>query len=256
MSTSLGQKIRYFRKRAGLSQMELELEIGASNGSLSRIESGETNPMKETLEKISRTLGLTLKEINYLDGPLSNLPSIEENNEAIFEAQDYFKKRGVLAYIIDDRWRFVSTSDTFAKIFKFSKEDRDKVIGKTIIDVLLDEDLKVKKFFPENEYADLLYYQLLRYYLEVGFMEDDETFKHSLQLINNSPLANDIWNTVKTKGKISEAYEVNKKIINLNLFGIKLPLYLTRESLHKYPRFEIIEFFPMNILTKSLSKLL
>jgi len=54
----LGQKIRNFRIRAGKSQMDLELEIGASAGSLSRIENGEVNPTKETLLKIANELHL------------------------------------------------------------------------------------------------------------------------------------------------------------------------------------------------------
>jgi|GEM_PF-2564083 len=65
---TLGQKIRQFRKRAGLSQFELELEIEASQGSLSRIESGRTNPTKETIVDISKTLKLDKKETASLFG--------------------------------------------------------------------------------------------------------------------------------------------------------------------------------------------
>ncbi len=63
---SLGQKIKKFRKRAGLSQMELELEIGASPGSISRIENGQVNPTKETIITIAEILKLTNTEIAYL----------------------------------------------------------------------------------------------------------------------------------------------------------------------------------------------
>ena len=43
---TLGNKIRAFRERAGLSQMQLELEIEMSPGSLSRIENNQVNPTK------------------------------------------------------------------------------------------------------------------------------------------------------------------------------------------------------------------
>ena len=66
----LGQKIRNFRKRANKSQMDLELEIGAAPGSLSRIENGEVNPTKETLMKIGDALQLNTTEI-------ANLQNIE-----------------------------------------------------------------------------------------------------------------------------------------------------------------------------------
>ncbi|MEO6729411.1 MAG: helix-turn-helix domain-containing protein [Candidatus Dojkabacteria bacterium] len=62
----LGQKIRNFRKRANKSQMDLELEIGASPGSLSRIENGEVNPTKETLLKIGKALELSTSQIASL----------------------------------------------------------------------------------------------------------------------------------------------------------------------------------------------
>lgn len=56
--TKIGEKIRNFRKRSGKSQFELELEIEASPGSMSRIESGQVNPTKETLRKIIEALEL------------------------------------------------------------------------------------------------------------------------------------------------------------------------------------------------------
>ncbi len=65
---SIGQKIREFRKRSKLSQLDLEIEIDASPGSISRIESGDTNPTKETIHKIGEVLKLTAEETAYLLG--------------------------------------------------------------------------------------------------------------------------------------------------------------------------------------------
>jgi transcriptional regulator with XRE-family HTH domain len=59
---SLGQKIAYYRKRAGLSQLQLELEIAAGQGSISRIENGQVNPTKETLVNIIKVLNLNAFE--------------------------------------------------------------------------------------------------------------------------------------------------------------------------------------------------
>lgn len=55
---TLGEKIRKFRKRAGMSQLDLEVAIGAAAGSISRIENGEVNPTKETLSRIANSLSL------------------------------------------------------------------------------------------------------------------------------------------------------------------------------------------------------
>lgn len=63
---SLGQKIKKFRIQAGISQLKLETLIGASPGSISRIESGKVNPSKETIIDIAKALELETKEIAYL----------------------------------------------------------------------------------------------------------------------------------------------------------------------------------------------
>ncbi len=65
---TLGQKIRRYRKRAGMSQLSLELAIEASPGSLSRIENGKVNPTKETLVDIARVLKLETRGIASLFG--------------------------------------------------------------------------------------------------------------------------------------------------------------------------------------------
>jgi transcriptional regulator with XRE-family HTH domain len=63
MDNTVGEKIKKFRKRAGVSQFELELRINASPGSISRIESGQINPTKETLLKVVEALGLVSLEV-------------------------------------------------------------------------------------------------------------------------------------------------------------------------------------------------
>ncbi len=77
MNSTVGQKIKNFRKRAGKSQFELELDIDASPGSISRIESGEVNPTKETLRKIIEALDLKGLEAGALfDLDFDELPKM------------------------------------------------------------------------------------------------------------------------------------------------------------------------------------
>jgi len=58
----IGNKLREYRIRANVSQLQLELSIGASTGSISRIENGFVNPSKETLLKIAEVLNLNFLE--------------------------------------------------------------------------------------------------------------------------------------------------------------------------------------------------
>ena len=52
-------KIAKYRKKAGLTQIELAEKIGASQSALSRWESGKETPSMEILEKIAETLEIT-----------------------------------------------------------------------------------------------------------------------------------------------------------------------------------------------------
>lgn len=78
---SLGEKIRNFRKRADMSQLDLEMTIDAANGSISRIEGNDVNPSKETLVKIIQALNLNLYdaadlfELNVHQDPVDRIIS-------------------------------------------------------------------------------------------------------------------------------------------------------------------------------------
>jgi transcriptional regulator with XRE-family HTH domain len=63
-----GKLIKQFRKRSGITQMELELRIGAAFGTISRVENGVTNPTKETLLAIAIALKLSALETALLFG--------------------------------------------------------------------------------------------------------------------------------------------------------------------------------------------
>lgn len=65
-SLTIGEKICFYRKRAGMSQLGLEIAIGAAQGSISRIENNWINPTKQTLEKIISVLDLSAFEASDL----------------------------------------------------------------------------------------------------------------------------------------------------------------------------------------------
>ncbi|KXK26781.1 MAG: Helix-turn-helix motif protein [candidate division WS6 bacterium OLB20] len=100
MSESVGDKIRTYRKRAGVSQLDLEMAIGASPGSLSRIENGVNNPTKETILKIADHLSLSDLELGDLFGIVFDTPSkllnIINNLEGILNTDE------LLQYAVDE----------------------------------------------------------------------------------------------------------------------------------------------------------
>jgi transcriptional regulator with XRE-family HTH domain len=74
---TLGEKIKKYRTRSKLSQLDLELEINTSPGRISKIENGKINPDKETIIAISKALELKTPEIASLFGiELLNVKSL------------------------------------------------------------------------------------------------------------------------------------------------------------------------------------
>jgi transcriptional regulator with XRE-family HTH domain len=109
---TLGQKIKQFRKRAALSQFDLELEIGASHGHISKIEKGHKNPEKETIIDIAYALklntfeiaslfGIDLSDINHLFAETTEILSTHKLNEVLDRTvDDLIFKMGYLASMI------------------------------------------------------------------------------------------------------------------------------------------------------------
>lgn len=92
-SIIIGRRLKYFRQRAKLSQMELELKMDAAFGTVSRIESGRVNPSKESIYKITNILNLNNFELDYLTGITAKPASKEEIEAAKLEVKDFFIRK-------------------------------------------------------------------------------------------------------------------------------------------------------------------
>ena len=56
----LGDQVRHFREARGMSQAELARRLGTSQSAIARLEAGGVDPKLETLERVSRALGVEL----------------------------------------------------------------------------------------------------------------------------------------------------------------------------------------------------
>jgi transcriptional regulator with XRE-family HTH domain len=63
---TVGERIRFYRKRAELSQVQLEILAGIATGTITRIERNAIDPTKETIAKIGVALSLDTREMAYL----------------------------------------------------------------------------------------------------------------------------------------------------------------------------------------------
>ena len=63
INKQLGMRIKYLRSQRKWSQEDLALEAGVNKNYLSDLERGSRNPTVKVLDKIAKSLGITLEEL-------------------------------------------------------------------------------------------------------------------------------------------------------------------------------------------------
>jgi len=81
----IGEKLRYYRKKLGLTQKELGDKSGVSYASISDYEKGKAVPRRETLMKLSEALGVGTSELETLELNEKEIES-EEKELKLFKA--------------------------------------------------------------------------------------------------------------------------------------------------------------------------
>lgn len=255
MSTDkLGQRLNYFRKRAGISQFDLELKLGLSSGVISRIQSGKVNPTKETLLAIASVLKMNSNEIDYVMGRTSTPATDDEIALAYEEVGTSMESK--LSYIVDERWRLCKISKKFGKLMGLTDEEFKQLDKKVVIELMIDPKYKIIEKLDPNSIEDIMRKNLKLYYLWVGYMEDDEIFNATVNTINSFPLSKKIWKEITSKNSIK--YElISGKTVNFKLFNkFDIPLIFTYERLLVNSRFEYVEYRPASQFMGIISKLL
>lgn len=256
LSSKTGKKIRYFRERVNESQLNIELAMNASPGTLSRIENGQTNPTKETLLKISRYLKLNRLETAYLLGDTDKPSSIEEINEVRDRLKEYFGKKDVVAYLTDDRYRLVAASKGIQQLMDVSPEHLKKLLGESLIKILMDDSLGIKKFVADDEYKTILKNLIYRYYVEVGFMICDEKNLETIEFILHNSEAKKYWEeSHKDYLENKSIYTLESRKVTFKFGFLTVPMYFTVEPLTWNERFQMVEYMPTNLIIRLLQKL-
>jgi transcriptional regulator with XRE-family HTH domain len=239
---TIGEKIKYFRKTNGLSQLELELELKTSPGRISRIESGKVKATRETILKIAKVLQLNDYQLDYLDGPNSKPLSDEEISKVVDEIKDYFTKTNYFAYLSDDRWKIHALSISFIQLLGLNEDQLNNMRGKTIIEVMLNPELAITRLFEESSYEKLIYFQLSRFYEEAAFITDDPEIVAAIRVIEKIKIAKNIWSKIikQKDGLINPNIDTRK--VRLIIQGNIYDYNYSHDSLPKNPRFELVEY--------------
>lgn len=143
---NIGDKIKNFRKRAGLTQLDLETEIDCATGSISRIEAGKVNPTKETLLQISKTLKLTEKELADLMEVRPIQPTTEEIQAALEETGNLLSQDDRYIYLVDENSIVYAVSEGFINLLKIDRNNIPKFAGKPVLELIFDPAFGILKY--------------------------------------------------------------------------------------------------------------
>jgi len=243
---TLGNKIRVFRKLKGLSQLDLELTIGASTGTISRIENCDINPTKETILKIAKVLKLNSLELEYLIGYLAEPASIQEIEEIRNSLKNELNKSTFFAYILDDRHRFIDISKGFRFATQMSDEDYQSTLLKFTPEVFLNEKLPFMRHVETSHVDEVFAYRFLEVYQDMFFMEGDEAFDEMMKFIKSNPKAEIFWDKAAELYKSLIYRTYSAKELKLSMFGAKFNINYNVEKINNSNRFRLVEFKATN----------
>ena len=95
----LGERIKYFRKKQGLSQTQLAEIVNIEMKSLSRIESGHNYPQCENLVAIARALKVAPWQLYFDEGEKDLEAMKREVIDALEDKEKIFPLYQYLAYL-------------------------------------------------------------------------------------------------------------------------------------------------------------
>lgn len=241
---TLGEKIRFFRKRAGLSQMELEIRINASQGSISRIEKDLINPTKETILKIAKIFNLHSTELEDLFNIEAPLPEEKDYKRVKDFIKDYFSRDDVFALLLDWKWDIIDASDGLIILLGLKKEQKEKILPINFFEIRLSNNLE----FKENNFTEYLIHDLAFYR---KFLKGEQRKRYLNDLVgklSKYPVFKDCWD--KSFDIIDPYLNMKTREVFLNIKGKENIVYPSYRFLSIDSRFEIVEYyleFPVKI---------
>jgi transcriptional regulator with XRE-family HTH domain len=241
---TIGEKVKYFRSRTGINQMDLELAIEASSGTISRMEQDLVNPTKETLLKISAKLKLSPLEEAYLLGTILIQPTNDEINDAIAQFQKLLDREDVFGYVLDQYSCIRALSKGFIGLAMANGLDWKKLIGRNVAEIILDPNLGLRKVLDESKLGGMVSRVLAVMKVEREFMLDEGYYAELMFRLRQLPDFYKYWDAISsTKYDI---YDIENRRIYFNFGGKMVEGTYHITVLHPDPRFSFLEYILKN----------
>jgi transcriptional regulator with XRE-family HTH domain len=122
----IGDRLRAWRERRGLSQLELSLRAEVSTRHLSFVETGRSRPGRELVLRIAEELAIPLRERNALLIAAGFAPVFQQRS---FQDPSFDSVRGIIrlalethkpfpAYVIDRYWNVVASNAAVPELYE------------------------------------------------------------------------------------------------------------------------------------------
>jgi transcriptional regulator with XRE-family HTH domain len=144
----LGNLLRHWRNVRGRNQLDLSIETGVSQRHISFIESGRSNPSRQTLLEIAQVLDVPLRERNtllltagyapvYSDAPWNSIQmqSVTKALERILRQHEPFP-----ALVMDRYWNVLMTNDSAPRFFNCFIDMSRRKGPRNILHLMFDPD--------------------------------------------------------------------------------------------------------------------
>lgn len=65
VTETFGERLKRFRKAAGLTQLELGKRCGMADSAVRRLENSDSNPTRKTIQRLAKGLGIEVYKLQY-----------------------------------------------------------------------------------------------------------------------------------------------------------------------------------------------
>ena len=239
---TIGQRIRNFRKAKGLSQQDLELEINASFGHISRIESGKINPSKELLLKIFETLRLSEEEIRSTLGIEFDQVNKEEIKTAVLSTKEYIDSSDYPSYLADDYFFVHHWNKKILRLLNVPPLLAEPLRGANVLEIMFHP--LFMKTMDANRWKclvieDLIFFMRMTNYFLVP---QNKVVNELFYSLKKHPEFEKYWN--QAKEKYTKEIIPGENLIYFRKGRKEECYYMSTINVLPSPRFRIIEYIP------------
>lgn len=237
---TLGEKVKFFRRRAEIKQLELEVALDMASGALSRIEQDAVNPTKETLIRIAESLKLNQMETSYLVGNLLAEPSKQDIDFAIQHFRKLLDRPDVFGYVLDQYSRIQELSLGFIGLAEANGVNWQGLIGHHVAEIILDPNLGLRKVLDESRMEDMISRVLAVMKVERGFMLDEGWYAELMERLRRLPDFQGHWDSISATE--FDIYDIENRRVYFK-FGeqiVEATFHIT--VLFSDPRFSFLEY--------------